>query len=121
MTLNSPALQRKDGYREVLQAWMMSKLAAQITWKGGDNVYRAGMRNVAALYEYWVFFKLLDIVKETFHLELTEADEKKFVKTDKDNINLELRQGRMTMVGGEFREASRTLKIKLYYNRTFKG
>lgn len=121
MTLNSPALQRKDGYREVLQAWMMSKLAAQITWKGGDNVYRAGMRNVAALYEYWVFFKLLDIVKETFHLELTEADEKKLVKTDKDNINLELRQGRMTMVGGEFHEASRTLKVKLYYNRTFKG
>ena len=37
MTLNSPALQRKDGYREVLQAWMMSKLAAQITWKGGDK------------------------------------------------------------------------------------
>lgn len=121
MTLNSPALQRKDGYREVLQAWMMSKLAAQITWKGGDNVYRAGMRNVAALYEYWVFFKLLDIVKETFHLELTEADEKKLVKTDRDNINLELRQGRMTMVGGEFHEASRTLKVKLYYNRTFKG
>ena len=121
MTLNSPALQRKDGYREVLQAWMMSKLAAQITWKGGDNVYRAGMRNVAALYEYWVFFKLLDIVIETFHLELTEADEKKLVKTDKDNINLELRQGRMTMVGGEFHEASRTLKVKLYYNRTFKG
>ena len=119
MTLNSPALQRKEGYREVLQAWMMSKLAAQITWKGGDNVYRAGMRNVAALYEYWVFFKLLDIVKETFHLELTEADEKKLVKTDKDNINLELRQGRMTMVGGEFHEASRTLKVKLYYNRTF--
>lgn len=119
MTLNSPALQRKEGYREVLQAWMMSKLAAQITWKGGDNVYQAGKRNVAALYEYWVFFKLLDIVKETFHLELTEEDEKKLVKTDKDHINLELKQGHMKMIGGQFREASRTLKVRLYYNRTF--
>ena len=119
MTLNSPALLRKEGYREVLQAWMMSKLAAQITWKGGDNVYQAGKRNVAALYEYWVFFKLLDIVKETFHLELTEEDEKKLVKTDKDHINLELKQGHTKMIGGQFREASRTLKVRLYYNRTF--
>ena len=119
MTLNSPALQRKEGYREVLQAWMMSKLAAQITWKGGDNVYQAGKRNVAALYEYWVFFKLLDIIKETFHLELTEEDEKKLVKTDKDHINLELKQGHMKMIGGQFREASRTLNVRLYYNRTF--
>ena len=119
MTLNSPALQRKEGYREVLQAWMMSKLAAQITWKGGDNVYQAGKRNVAALYEYWVFFKLLDIVKQTFHLELTEEDEKKLVKTDQDRINLELKQGHMKMIGGQFREASRTLNVRLYYNRTF--
>ncbi len=119
MTLNSPALQRKEGYREVLQAWMMSKLAAQITWKGGDNVYQAGKRNVAALYEYWVFFKLLDIVKKTFHLELTEADEKKLVKTDKDHISLELKQGHTKMIGGLFREASRTLNVRLYYNRTF--
>ena len=119
MTLNSPALQRKEGYREVLQAWMMSKLAAQITWKGGDNVYQAGKRNVAALYEYWVFFKLLDIVKETFHLELTEEDEKKLVKTDHDNINLELRQGHTKMIGGIYRTPTRTLKVRLYYNRTF--
>jgi len=119
MTLNSPALQRKEGYREVLQAWMMSKLAAQITWKGGDNVYQAGKRNVAALYEYWVFFKLLDIVKETFHLELKEDDEKKLVKTDKDHINLELKQGRRIMIGGIYRTAIRLLKVRLYYNRTF--
>ena len=119
MTLNSPALQRKEGYREVLQAWMMSKLAAQITWKGGDNVYQAGKRNVAALYEYWVFFKLLDIVKQTFHLELTEEGEKKLVKTDNDHINLELKQGRRIMIGGIYRTATRLLKVRLYYNRTF--
>ena len=119
MALNSPAMQRKEGYREVLQAWMMSKLAAQITWKGGDNVYQAGKRNVAALYEYWVFFKLLDIVKKTFRLELTEEDEKKLVKTDKEHINLELRQGHTKMIGGIYNTPTRVLKVRLYYNRTF--
>ena len=118
-SLNSPALQRKEGYREILQAWMMSKLAAQITWKGGDNVYHAGKRNVAALYEYWVFFKLLDIVKSTFHLEQTKSDEEKLVKTDKDKVNLELRQGHRIMIGGVYKTPTRTLKVRLYYNRTF--
>ncbi len=120
MTLNSPALQHKEGYREVLQAWIMSKLAAQITWKGGDNVYQAGKRNVATLYEYWVFFQLLDIVKETFRLTLTEEGEKQLVKLDNEKINLELRQGRRIMIGGIYRTATRILKVRLYYNRTFK-
>ena len=118
-SLNSPALQRREGYREVLQAWMMSKLAAQITWKGGDNVYNAGKRNVSALYEYWVFFKLLDIVKSTFHIEQTKTDEEKLIKSDEDNINLELRQGHMKMIGGICKTPSRILNVRLYYNRTF--
>lgn len=121
LSLNNPALQRRDGYREILQAWMMSKLAAKITWKGGDNVYNAGKRNVAALYEYWVFFKLLDIVKKAFHLEQTKAFEKKLVKTDSDHINLEIRQGHMKMIGGVFRSETRTLNVYLFYNRTFKN
>jgi hypothetical protein len=74
---------------------------------------------VAALYEYWVFFKLLDIVKKTFHLELTEEDEKKLVKTDKDHINLELKQGRRIMIGGIYHTDTRLLKVRLYYNRIF--
>ena len=121
MSINSPALQRKEGYRELLQAWMMSKLAAQITWKGGDNVYHAGKRNVAALYEYWVFFKLLEIVKNTFNLQLTKEGELRLIKHDKDHINLELRQGKMIMIGGTSPQSSRILNVNLYYNRTFYG
>ena len=39
LNLNSPVLQRKEGYREILQAWLMFDLAAKLSWKGGDNVY----------------------------------------------------------------------------------
>lgn len=119
ISFNSPALQRKEGYRELLQAWIMSKLAAQITWKGGDNVYQAGKRNVAALYEYWVFFKLLDIVKTTFKIDLSKSNEEKLVHVDRDSINLDLCQGHMKMVGGRTLEANRIINVRLYYNRPF--
>ena len=57
MTLSSPALQRKEGYREVLRSWVMFEMAAKICWSGGEDVYGAGNRNIAVLYEYWVFFE----------------------------------------------------------------
>ena len=117
LDLNSPALQRKEGYREILQAWLMFDLAAIITWKGGDNVYEAGKKNVAALYEYWLFFKLLEIIGSIF--KIVPEDKQKLVKYDSDNINLDLVQGRQQMVSGIYDTGSRILNVRFYYNRSF--
>jgi predicted component of viral defense system (DUF524 family) len=57
LKLNSPVLQRKSGYREVLSTWLQFDLASKLVWKGGDDVYKAGKRDIATLYEYWLFFK----------------------------------------------------------------
>jgi predicted component of viral defense system (DUF524 family) len=59
LKLNSPALQRKSGYREILNAWLQYDLASKLIWKGGDDVYKAGKRDIAILYEYWLFFELV--------------------------------------------------------------
>ncbi len=64
LSLNSPVLQRKIGYREVLNAWLKFDLAAKLIWHGGDEVYAAGKKDIATLYEYWLFFALLDIFKD---------------------------------------------------------
>lgn len=117
LSLNSPALQRKEGYREVLQAWLIFDLAAKLSWHGGDDVYEAGKRNVATLYEYWLFFKLLEVISNIFNI--SPEDKKKLVKTDADNINLELKQGKMKMVHGIYDAGVRKLNVRFYYNRTF--
>lgn len=117
LSLNSPALQRKEGYREILQAWLIFDLAAKLSWKGGDDVYEAGKRNVATLYEYWLFFKLLEAVGSIF--DLSPEDKKDLVKTDSDNINLELKQGKTKMVQGTYDAGVRKLNVRFYYNRTF--
>ena len=117
LNLNSPVLQRKEGYREILQAWLMFDLAAKLSWKGGDNVYEAGKRNVAVLYEYWVFFKLLEIISRVFDIDPVSVN--KLVKTDADRINLEIQQGKMTMIEGLYDAGSRKFNVRFYYNRTF--
>lgn len=117
LNLNSPVLQRKEGYREVLQGWLIFDLAAKLSWSGGDNVYEAGKRNVAALYEYWLFFKLLEIISRKFHVK--PEDKKSLVSCDKDQLNLEIKQGRMKMISAVDESDSRRLNVRFYYNRTF--
>ena len=117
LNMNSPVLQRKEGYREVLQAWLMFDLAAKLNWEGGDNVYEAGKKNVATLYEYWLFFKLVELVGEFFDLDM--VDKARLVHTDEDGINLDIKQGQMKMIHGQHKTHSRVLNVALYYNRTF--
>ena len=117
LNLNSPVLQRKEGYREILQAWLMFDLAAKLSWSGGDNVYEAGKRNVAVLYEYWVFFKLLEVISRVF--EINPVSINKLVRTDADRINLEIQQGKMTMIEGIYETENRKFNVRFFYNRTF--
>lgn len=117
LNMNSPVLQRKEGYREVLQAWLLFDLAARLNWTGGDDVYDAGKKNVATLYEYWLFFKLMELVSEFFHIDSKAKHE--LVQMDNDGINLNLKQGKMRMVSGRQETFSRILNVAFYYNRSF--
>ncbi len=117
LNMNSPVLQRKEGYREVLQSWLLFDLAAKLNWDGGDNVYDAGKKNVATLYEYWLFFKLVELIGQFF--ELNPKSKEQLVDYDTDRINLNITQGKMQMVSGRQETSSRSLNVAFYYNRTF--
>ena len=117
LNMNSPVLQRKEGYREVLQSWLLFDLAAKLNWDGGDDVYDAGKKNVATLYEYWLFFKLVELVGQFFEINPESKD--RLVDYDSDRINLNIIQGRMQMVSGRQKTYSRSLNVAFYYNRTF--
>lgn len=118
INMNSPVLQRKEGYREVLQAWVIHDLAAKLNWTGGENVYQAGKKNVATLYEYWLFFKLQELISKFFNLNM--KDKEKLVKSDSDGIDLNIIQGRQTVIRGKSISGLRTLNVAFYYNRTFR-
>lgn len=66
LPLGSPVLQRKSGYRELYHLWLQFHASAQLHWDGGEEIWRGGARNVATLYEYWLFFVLEEIFREKF-------------------------------------------------------
>ena len=119
LRLNSPVLQRKEGYREVLRVWLMFDLAAKLVWKGGDDVYHAGKKDVAVLYEYWLFFKLLELFRSVFQIEPKSLE--KLIQKTEDGFNLQIKQGKQTALEGVYFHKGRKLKIRFSYNRSFSG
>jgi len=119
LPLNSPVLQRKEGYREILRVWLMFDLAAKMVWHGGDDVYSGNKRDVAVLYEYWLFFKLLEIVTEVFKIAPLATE--KLIDETKDGLGLKLRQGKFFPVKGVYLNETRKLNIEFSYNKTFSG
>jgi len=119
LPLNSPVLQRKEGYREILRVWLMFDLAAKMVWHGGDDVYSGNKRDVAVLYEYWLFFKLLDIIKEVFKIDSLATE--KLIEQTSDGLGLKLKQGKFLPVEGVYISETRKLRIEFSYNKTFSG
>jgi predicted component of viral defense system (DUF524 family) len=119
LKLNSPVLQRKEGYREVLRVWLMFDLAAKLIWQGGDDVYSGGKKDIASLYEYWLFFKLLDLLQSIFEIEPKDISE--LIKETPDGLSLQLKQGKFTALRGIYDSGSRKLNVRFNYNRSFSG
>ncbi|MDQ6991969.1 MAG: DUF2357 domain-containing protein, partial [Mariprofundus sp.] len=119
LPLNSPVLQRKEGYRELLRGWLMFDLAAKLVWHGGEDVYGAGKRDVAVLYEYWLFFKLLELLKELFSILPESTGD--LIETTADGIGLKLKAGKYTPLKGIYEHPTRKMHVEFSYNRTFSG
>lgn len=117
LPLGSPVLQRKEGYREIYQAWLKFDMAARLVWRGGEDVYGAGQRDIATLYEYWVFFKLLDIVSAVFKLEKPAAHD--LIEETADGFGLKLKSGEQLAFSGITFGGARPLRVRFSYNRNF--
>lgn len=120
LPLSSPALQRKAGYRELLHLWLQFHVGAQLAWEGGQEVWQGGARNVAILYEYWLFFQ----IEALFRAKFACADplHSVLVENDAGLPRLKLQRGveLRTPIGGVWSHtAGRRLAAELHFNRKF--
>lgn len=118
LPLNSPVLQRKEGYRDVLRIWLLFDLAARLVWKGGEDVYHAGKRDVALLYEYWLFFVLTDLIGDVFSLK---PDIDGLFEETSNGLGIKLKSGKQTIISGKYVNPIRDLAVEFSYNKTFSG
>lgn len=116
----SPVLQRRAGYREILRFWLQFHAAAQVVWEGGFEVFSAGSRDVATLYEYWLFFQLEELLRRKFAF----VESLHSIVIDRTNglPRLKLRRNEEVAIGRGFIQPShgnRKLLAEFHYNRRF--
>jgi predicted component of viral defense system (DUF524 family) len=120
LPLGSPVLQRKAGYRELLRFWLQFHAGAQLTWDGGADVYAAGARNVAMLYEYWLFFQLEALFRQRFACD--QPLHAIVVDTSKVPAQLVLKRGveLKTPVAGVWSQTvGRQMRAEFHFNQKF--
>ncbi len=122
LPLGSPVLQRKTGYRELLRFWLQFHAGAQLVWDGGADVFLAGARNVATLYEYWLFFQLETLFRQRF--ECDQPLHALVLDKKKSPPQLVLKRGielASPVAGAWAKNTGRKLRAEFHFNQKFKA
>lgn len=112
---NNQVLLKREGYRELLAAHAITEEAAQVSWSGGQDVFRAGQKDVATLYEFWTF---LQVVKAAKRL-CTTFEESPLVRLIEEGADLALERGREARLTGSMERLGRKIYLDVSFNRTF--
>jgi predicted component of viral defense system (DUF524 family) len=126
LPLDNPTLQRRDGYREILRAWLLGQAASVLAWDQDEDAYGGPTRNVATLYEYWVFLQLHQILDEMVEVSRDADDPKpsddadQFLEMKDGELHIHLKRGKKTCAPFTITLGSgMVLRLHLYYERTF--
>jgi predicted component of viral defense system (DUF524 family) len=109
-------LQKKPAYRDVYRSYIQFEVASKLSWRGGDDVYGAGQRDVASLYEYWAFIVLAE---ELSKLLDTSFDFGRLIELRQHGLNVALKTGSECVLHGLTVRRGRQLAVELWFNRTF--
>jgi predicted component of viral defense system (DUF524 family) len=119
LPLASPVLQNRSGYREILQTWFKLNLVSKLAWSGGEDVFGAGKKDIAVLYEYWLYFVLLEIVSELVQVDVPVGSG--LFDVTNAGIDIRLKSGTHLALQGRYDRGSRPISARFSYNRTFSG
>ena len=120
LPINNQVLQKREGYAQVFNAFNILDLAMQLDWEGEKKVYEGQARNVALLYEYWLVFKLIEILKNLgaeFDLDLEKDTDVNHMLSIKNGLLVSIKEGKTSLISALLKD--RNMKIKFYYNKTF--
>lgn len=126
LPLDNPTLQKREGYRQILRAWLLTQAATALNWDRDEGSYHGPTRNVATLYEYWIFLQLHQILDEIPGVSRDldnpkpAEDAEQFLQAKDGQLVINLRRGKKTCAAFTAHLATGfILKLHLYYERTF--
>lgn len=125
--LNNQTLLKREGYRQILEAWFLSDVAAQLDWEGREDAYDGDNRDVATLYEFWLYFEIFDLLQTEAGCLLIKEDQGHdernldFLRfSGQGGLRVNLKQGKTSRCRFVFQtEEGAMSRLHFYYNRSF--
>ena len=112
--LNSQLLQKKEGYRDILQYYLMFELGFRLNWSEITDEFKGNEKKLFELYECWVYFELVEIIKELCDSTIDFND---IFTASPDKMTISLKEGIVKRF--DFSLDGKDISIDLLYNKTF--
>lgn len=113
---NSQILQKKEGYREIFQYFLMLEFSFRLSWDEVNNQFKGFEKKLSELYEYWCYFKLLKVLNDLSVIKVNFED---VFKINKDNWSLGIKKGERSRKRFKLNLYGYDIEIELFYNLRF--
>lgn len=113
---NSQILQKKEGYREIFQYFLMLEFSFRLSWDEINNQFKGFEKKLSELYEYWCYFKLLKVLND---LSVRKINFEDVFKINKDNWSISIKKGVKSRKNFVLMLYGNEIEIELFYNLRF--
>ena len=113
---NSQVLQKKEGYRDIFQYFLMLEFSFRLSWDDLNNKFKGFEKKLSELYEYWCYFELLKVLND---LSITKINFEDVFEVNKTNWVINVIKGKRSSKKFKLNIRGQDVKIELFYNLTF--
>lgn len=113
---NSQVLQKKEGYREIFQFFLMLEFSFRLSWNDLNNQFKGFEKKLSELYEYWCYFKLLKVLNDLSVKKISFED---VFEINKDNWSISIKKGVKSRKSFKFFFFDHEINVELFYNLRF--
>ncbi len=114
---SNQVLLKREGYRQIFSTFALIESSLDLSVELDDAVHPS-QRNIAALYEYWTFLKLVEVLGDACDDPRAAL---RLFERDGDGLSLGLKRGKQSKLQWRVPIAGRRLAVSVYFNRTFRA
>ena len=113
---NSQILQKKEGYWEIFQYFLMLEFSFRLSWNEINNQFKGFEKKLSELYEYWCYFKMLKVLND---LSIKKISFEDVFKINKDNWSISIKKGIGSRKKFKLLINDHKIDVELFYNLRF--
>ena len=113
---NSQILQKKEGYREIFQYFLMLEFSFRLSWNEVNDQFKGFEKKLSELYEYWCYFKLLKVLNK---LSVNKINFEDVFKINRDNWSISIKKGIGSRKNFYLNLYGYDIEVELFYNLRF--